>query len=132
MRGAAASLLLLCVSIAAAESTYFGTTSDGRLEAGCKLPASGANFTAYSRVLRTAGRTYVHCDVREILLEAYRALGGHRTPRRCSCTARPASGGAARSPLHRSHQNGLSVDFMCPVVHEEGRSVPLPISPSIY
>ena len=97
MRGAAASLLLLCVSIAAAESTYFGTTSDGRLEAGCKLPASGANFTAYSRVLRTAGRTYVHCDVREILLEAYRALGGHRTPRRCSCTARPASGGAARS-----------------------------------
>jgi penicillin-insensitive murein DD-endopeptidase len=30
---------------------------------------------------------------------------------------------------HRSHQNGLSVDFMVPVVDENGRSVRLPSNP---
>lgn len=30
---------------------------------------------------------------------------------------------------HRTHQNGLSVDFMVPVLDARGRSVPLPSSP---
>lgn len=29
---------------------------------------------------------------------------------------------------HRTHQNGLSVDFMTPVLNEAGRSIPLPAS----
>ena len=37
------------------------------------------------------------------------------------------SGGRIRP--HRTHQNGLSVDFMVPVVNKAGRSVPLPTSP---
>ena len=30
---------------------------------------------------------------------------------------------------HRTHQNGMSVDFMVPVLDAQGRSVPLPSSP---
>lgn len=30
---------------------------------------------------------------------------------------------------HRTHQNGLSVDFMVPVIDGAGRSVPLPSTP---
>src|SRR6185436_11752783 len=30
---------------------------------------------------------------------------------------------------HRTHQNGLSVDFMVPVLDANGRSVPLPTGP---
>jgi penicillin-insensitive murein endopeptidase len=37
------------------------------------------------------------------------------------------SGGRFRP--HRTHQNGLSVDFMVPVLDKSGRSVPLPASP---
>jgi penicillin-insensitive murein endopeptidase len=36
------------------------------------------------------------------------------------------SGGRIRP--HRTHQNGLSVDFMVPVLDKAGRSVPLPTS----
>jgi penicillin-insensitive murein endopeptidase len=36
------------------------------------------------------------------------------------------SGGRIRP--HRTHQNGLSVDFMVPVLDRTGRSVPLPTS----
>jgi penicillin-insensitive murein endopeptidase len=37
-----------------------------------------------------------------------------------------ANGGRFRP--HRTHQNGLSVDFMVPVIDKLGRSVPLPTS----
>lgn len=37
-----------------------------------------------------------------------------------------ANGGRFRP--HRTHQNGLSVDFMVPVIDASGRSVPLPTS----
>jgi murein endopeptidase len=36
------------------------------------------------------------------------------------------SGGRIRP--HRTHQNGLSVDFFVPVRNAQGKSVPLPIS----
>ncbi|MEO1132632.1 MAG: replication initiation protein, partial [Cyanobacteria bacterium J06639_1] len=52
-------------------STCFGTTSDGRLENGWKLPTSGANFQTYSQVASLAGRTYVHSTVHRVVLEAY-------------------------------------------------------------
>ncbi len=57
-----------------AESTCYGTTSAGRLENGCKLPSSGNNYQTYSSLLSAAGRTYVHCYDKEVIVSAYDSL----------------------------------------------------------
>ena len=118
-------LSLAIPSAAVAESTCFGTTSNGRLEAACNLPSSGENFTAYSSLLRLAGRTHVHCEVRRVVLDAYRALHESR-PGTVFVYGETGKRKGGPFPPHKTHQNGLSVDFMAPVLDREGRSVPLP------
>ncbi|MFK7885752.1 MAG: penicillin-insensitive murein endopeptidase [Gammaproteobacteria bacterium] len=110
-----------------ADSTCFGTTSAGRLEQACNLPASGDNFTAYSSLLRMAGRTHVHCSVRSVLLDAYAALAKKRPDTKFVYGETGHKNGGPFEP-HKTHQNGLSVDFMVPVLNEHGASVPLPTS----
>jgi len=110
---------------AATESQCFGTVSKGRIEGSVKLPTSGPNFTAYSSLAATAGRTHVHAKVADIITASYVAL-------QTSCPATTyvygetgwPSGGRFRP--HRTHQNGLSVDFFVPVRNAQGKSVPLP------
>mgnify|MGYP001055395606 CR=1 FL=1 len=125
----AVALLLLAAVPAASgsESVCYGTTSSGKLENGCKLPYSGDNFTAYSRLGSTLGRTYVHCQVAEVVLAAYQDLK-KRYPDKVFVYGETgwASGGSFKP--HKTHQNGLSVDFMVPVKDRSGDSVPLPTS----
>ncbi len=123
-------LLLLPMASEAfgAEGVCFGRTARGRLEGGVALPLSGANFTAYSRLATLLDRNYVHPKVADVVVDAYETLvktdknlvfvygeSGHR------------KGGPF--PPHRTHQNGLSVDFMVPVRDKAGKSVALPTSP---
>ena len=120
--------LIVCFLISAnakADSTCFGTTSNGRLENSCKLPASGENFTSYSTVLRVVGRTYVHCTVEEIVLNAYASLSKTHPDIIYVYGETGKTNGGSFKP-HKTHQNGLSVDFMSPVVKTNGESVPLP------
>lgn len=118
-------LLFVSVTADATESTCFGTVSNGRLENGVALPRSGKNFSAYSSMGAAAGRTYVHSKVRDIVVAAYEALG-KSMPDKVFVYGETgwASGGRIRP--HRTHQNGLSVDFMVPVVDTSGKSVKLP------
>jgi penicillin-insensitive murein endopeptidase len=112
----------------AAESVCYGTTAKGRLEKGVQLPFAGKNFTTYSRVLAGVGRTYVHSRVRTVMLNAYADLSQtHPDKRFVYGETGWATGG--RFKPHKTHQNGLSVDFMVPVLDTEGRSVPLPTGP---
>lgn len=67
-------LILTSSSAFAAESVCYGTTSNGRLENGVKLPSAGKNFVSYSKIAELLGRTYVHSKVREIILDAYKKL----------------------------------------------------------
>lgn len=117
--------LLMNNGVLAAESTCFGTTSHGRLENGVKLPIRGQNFSAYSTVAASLRRTHVHSTVADIVVAAYKAL--ERTLPGTTFvygeTGWP-SGGSFKP--HRTHQNGLSVDFFMPVRDKSGRSVPLP------
>ena len=110
-----------------AESLCYGTTSNGKLENGCKLPFDGDNFVSYSRVGSVLGRTYVHCQVSEVILAAYEDLNA-RYPDKVFVYGETgwASGGSFKP--HKTHQNGLSVDFMVPVLDGSGKSVPLPTS----
>jgi penicillin-insensitive murein endopeptidase len=110
-----------------ADSTCFGITSKGRIEAACKLPASGENFVTYSSMLRTVGRTYVHCTVQKVMLDAYAILEQTRPDSVYVYAETGKKNGGPFKP-HKTHQNGLSVDFMVPVVDESGVSVPLPTS----
>ena len=66
--------LLAQVVSAAEESTCFGDTSRGRLVGGVQLPKAGDNFVGYSDMARLAGRTYVHSEVKSIIVAAYQAL----------------------------------------------------------
>jgi len=125
---AVASLCLLhSFGARAAESACFGTVSDGRVEGSVKLPGSGPNFAVYSAVGAAAGRTHVHSRVAEIVTAAYAALAvaDPSTTYVYGETGWP-SGGRIRP--HRTHQNGLSIDFFVPVRNAVGKSVPLPTS----
>ena len=116
-------LTLSCQTVAG--STCFGTTSAGRLEDACKIPASGSNFTAYSSLLRIAGRTYVHCTVADVVLDAD-ALLNASVPEKVYVYGETGSKHGGQFKPHKTHQNGLSVDFMIPVQDQTGRSLPLP------
>jgi len=121
----AAALAALSVNVEATESQCFGTVSNGRVKGSVKLPTSGANFTAYSTLAATVGRTYVHSGVAETVARAYSALqvASPSTIYVYGETGWPSGG---RFRPHRTHQNGLSVDFFVPVRNAEGKSVPLP------
>ena len=58
----------------AAESTCYGSSANGRLERGVKLPSEGVNFISYSKTAEIFGRTYVHSKVKSIILASYRWL----------------------------------------------------------
>lgn len=109
----------------AATSKCFGTVSNGRLEGGVKLPVSGPNFSSYSSIAAAAGRTYVHSTVAAVVTTSYKALEGASSGSKFVYgeTGWPSGG---RFRPHRTHQNGLSVDFFVPVRKAGGQSVPLP------
>jgi len=105
-----------------------GSPASGRLENGKRLPTAGQNFRAYSRLGALLGRNSVHGTVRAIVVEAYDSVARARPELRFVYgeTGWPSGG---RFRPHRTHRNGLSVDFMTPVRTADGRSVALPTWP---
>ncbi|OYU25295.1 MAG: replication initiation protein [Burkholderiales bacterium PBB2] len=120
-------LSLQPLALVAAESQCYGTVSNGRLEGGVKLPSEGPNFTSYSTLAAAAGRTYVHSKVAEIIVLAYEALAKDK-PSNTYVYGETGWSSGGRIRPHRTHQNGLSVDFFVPVQDASGKSVPLPTS----
>ncbi|KDM91641.1 penicillin-insensitive murein endopeptidase [Photobacterium galatheae] len=122
--------VLCCLSIGtyAAESTCYGTTSNGYLENGIQLPAEGPNYVGYSNIARLLGRTYVHSEVYNIVLGAYANLENHAPGKVFKYAETGFQSGGQFYP-HKTHRNGLSVDFMTPVVNQQGQSVHLSTHP---
>lgn len=121
-------LLLALMSVpvfAGNESICFGTTDNGRLENGWQLPASGDNFVAYSLAGMAAGRNYVHSKVHAIVTGSYLSLKKTAPGKRFVYGETGWKDGGRFRP-HKTHQNGLSVDFFVPVVNGSGSSVALP------
>lgn len=128
--GVIVSLLLALCFLApglavASVSQCFGTVSKGRLEGGVKLPITGENFAAYSAAGAAAGRTHVHATVADIIVESYAALAT-AIPSRTFVYGETGWANGGRFRPHRTHQNGLSVDFFVPVKDRAGKSVPIP------
>jgi len=118
-------LLLLFSNAYADTSTCYGTTSTGRLVAGERLPSEGKNFEQYSSIARLAGRTYVHSNVKNIILKAYASLESEQPEKVYKYAETGFKEGGQFKP-HKTHRNGLSVDFMTPVIDLTGKSVHLP------
>jgi len=122
----ALTLATLCAATHAADSQCFGTVNRGHIERSVALPTSGPNFNAYSNLGVSAGRTHVHTKVSEIIVAAYAALAAE-TPDVTYVYGETGWPSGGRIRPHRSHQNGLSVDFFVPVRNNaSGKSVPLP------
>ncbi|MGW8390223.1 penicillin-insensitive murein endopeptidase [Pseudoduganella sp. HUAS MS19] len=129
MRGthiAAAALLAACAAGAhAAASRCHGTVSRGSIEGSIQLPPQGANFAAYSTLAIAMGRNHVHSEVSAIMLDAFARLE-HAAPGSQYVYGETGNEHGGRFRPHRTHQNGLSVDFFVPVRDRHGRPARLP------
>lgn len=109
------------------ESKCYGTSSQGKLIHGFLLPKKGSNFVVFSELAWHLGRTYVHSKIAEIIFESYKQLAID-VPGKKFMFAETGWPKGGEFPPHKTHQNGLSVDFMVPALDEEGRSSYLPIT----
>lgn len=119
---------LASISVCAeAASVCYGTVANGRIDDAVQLPEKGGNFEAYSSLGVSLGRTFVHSEVAAIVERAY-AEAARNVPDVRFVYGETGWKGGQRIRPHRTHQNGLSVDFMVPVRDMSGKSVPLPTS----
>lgn len=113
--------LFLCVFLSLglgalySQSTSKGSPSKGSLNNAAKLPYRGEAYRYFSPlsyyILR---RGFVHHKVRNTILQAYQSCHEampERKFRLMECSKRK---GGEMKP-HRTHQNGMSVDFMTPL-----------------
>jgi penicillin-insensitive murein DD-endopeptidase len=123
-------VLAACVagSAPAAESQCHGRTANGRIENSVQLPGSGVNFSAYSALGASAGRTYAHSAVVRIIGASYAALAASRPATRYVYGETGLKNGGPFKP-HKTHQNGTSVDFFVPVLDAQGMPALLPSTP---
>ncbi len=120
--------LLATSPLFAGESVCYGTSKQGRLENGVRLPGEGENFVSYSTIGEWLGRNYVHSKVKKAVVSAYRMLE-REVPGKVFKYAETGYKEGGKFWPHKTHQNGLSVDFMVPVINKEGQSVHLPTHP---
>ena len=114
----------LLADAGARPSVCVGTPANGSLERGWKLPRSGENFRAYGDVGWLAGRTHLHSRVHGVVVESYAKLARERAGTRFVYGETGWETGGEIAP-HRTHRNGLSVDFMVPVLDLDGRRAEL-------
>jgi penicillin-insensitive murein DD-endopeptidase len=119
-------LLTLCVP-ALSQSVCYGTASHGNLEGAVQLPRDGVNFGAYSDAGIALGRTYLHSKVAEIVVMAYSDVAKAAPDIKYVYGETGWKEGGSFRP-HRTHQNGLSIDFFVPVRDGAGRPATLPRS----
>ncbi len=125
--GLLALLLFSVVANATEESICFGSQDNGSLENGWQLPASGKNYSAYSDIGVMIGRNYVHSMIYKVVIDAY-AMLETQAPSKIYVYGESGYKEGGKFRPHKTHQNGLSVDFFVPVVDSEGISVKLPTS----
>lgn len=126
--------LMMSLSVGAVQaepraSQCYGTTVNGRVERAVALPLSGPNFESYGQLPVSMGRTHVHSAVRDILLMAWQSMHDAHPDKifKYAETGLPEGG---PFPPHRTHQNGLSVDLMTPMISDDGVSTHLPTDAS--
>lgn len=108
-------------------SVSVGTVSDGSLINGKRLPSRGKNFRVHSQVTYLVGRNYVHEQVRDVIINSFQSLAEEYPSNKYMIGETGKRKGGDFFP-HKSHQNGLCVDFMVPIMNNKGQSAYLPAS----
>ena len=98
-------------------SQSFGHVSNGRIEHSKRLPFNGDNFTSYSLIGYFGGRTFVHEKVKHIILDAYETCQSS-CPQTSFVIGETGTRYGGLFVPHTAHQNGLSADFMVPLIKE--------------
>lgn len=94
-------------------SVSSGSVSNGTLENGTIVPHKGENFQYFDTVSYISERGYTNCKVKATIIDAYKALESNdRLYQIMECSNK---NGGKMFP-HKTHQNGLSVDFMMPLI----------------
>ncbi len=97
-----------------ASSKSIGTVSKGSLQSGRLFPYQGSNFSYFDTLSYVSGRAWVHERVRDATLDAYAALDT-LVPGRVLGMMECSNEKGGKIWPHRTHQNGLSIDFMMPM-----------------
>lgn len=114
-------LLLFTINSYAQDSLCFGNTSRGYIENAVQLPIRGDNFVVYNKLGYLLGRNYVHSKVLDVVIGTYSELA-HKYPEIKYKYGETGWENGGNFEPHKTHQNGLSVDFMVPVVDKQGKS----------
>lgn len=123
----AISVSMFSLSIfAESDSQCFGDVNNGSLKNGWQLPSGGQNFRAYSSIGVLAGRNFVHSKAYQIVLDAYATLQ-KTNPKITYIYGETGFKDGGLFKPHKSHRNGLSVDFFVPVVDSTGAPAELDI-----
>jgi len=114
-------IISISLSLKSKPSQCYGSTSDGSIENTLQLPVEGENFVIYHSFGNVMGRNYVHSIVHRVILNSYAQLFKSRPNTKFKYAETGWKNGGGFKP-HKTHQNGLSVDFMVPVINKEGNS----------
>lgn len=99
-------------------SKSIGTVSNGKLENGKIVPFYGSNYTYFDRDSYLASRAFTSDVVKSIVLDTYDKLNTEYPNRKFYLMELSNREGGEIYP-HRTHQNGLSVDFMMPKIRND-------------
>lgn len=96
------------------ESTAVGSVSSGALENATLIPFKGENYEYFDAASYMGGRAFTHNKVATITVNSYAALLEQGVDRKFKVMEFSNKHGGKMFP-HRTHQNGLSVDYMMPL-----------------
>lgn len=97
------------------ESKEIGSVSNGSLQHGKLIPFYGENYTYFDINSYLGSRAFTSNITRDIILDSYKQLAIDAPTRHFQLMELSNEHGGKMYP-HRTHQNGLSVDFMMPML----------------
>ncbi|TNE26702.1 MAG: hypothetical protein EP346_13700 [Bacteroidetes bacterium] len=97
------------------ESISNGSVGNGSLTNGKLFPFTGANYQYFDTLSYINGRAFLHNRILATVLETYDSLAVRQPDRQFRMMECSNEHGGELYP-HRTHQNGLSVDFMMPLI----------------
>jgi len=96
------------------QSVSEGTVSNGKLLHAKLIPFQGSNFQYFDTTSYLKGRAYTNSQLEKTVLETYAAFET-TIPKRTFFIMECSNKHGGKMYPHRTHQNGLSIDFMMPL-----------------
>jgi len=96
------------------ESISTGDVRNGSLKNAKLLPFEGNNFRYFDSTSYLSGRAFLNGKLLTALIDSYKICES-KIPGRHFCTMECSNAEGGKISPHRTHQNGLSIDFMTPL-----------------